>query len=106
MTLLTFEEAALRELEEAALWYAEQGEELPDRLLAEFTDVQRRIEQWPDAFPLVIIAGCNHTIRRARLDRFPYAIVYLQMVQEVRVLAFMHQRRRPLYWIFRISGET
>ena len=37
-------------------------------------------------------------IRRYMLSRFPYAIYYRVLPDEVRVLAVKHHRRHPDYW--------
>jgi plasmid stabilization system protein ParE len=37
-------------------------------------------------------------IRRYMLPRFPYAIYYRVLPDEVRVLAIKHHRRHPDYW--------
>src|SRR5439155_23348638 len=40
--------------------------------------------------------------RRIVLRRFPYAVVFLELETEVRILAFAHARRRPGYWSGRL----
>ncbi len=37
-------------------------------------------------------------IRRAGVHRFPYALLYFEQPEVVRVLAIAHERRRPGYW--------
>lgn len=37
-------------------------------------------------------------IRRKLLDRFPYAIVFVERDTFVRVIAVTHGHRRPAYW--------
>jgi hypothetical protein len=32
------------------------------------------------------------------VKRFPYALVFIELPDHFRVLAFEHARRRPLYW--------
>jgi hypothetical protein len=34
--------------------------------------------------------------RKPRLKRFPYALVFIELTEEVRVVAFAHMKRRPL----------
>ncbi len=36
--------------------------------------------------------------RRVLCRRFPFSVVYREVGEGVRVLAVMHQRRRPGYW--------
>lgn len=37
-------------------------------------------------------------IRRRLLRRFPYAILYGHDGDDILIIAFAHQRRRPRYW--------
>jgi plasmid stabilization system protein ParE len=37
-------------------------------------------------------------IRRWRVQRFPYYIIYREESERVYILAVAHQRRRPGYW--------
>jgi toxin ParE1/3/4 len=39
---------------------------------------------------------------RVGLPRFPYAVVFLVRVEELRVLAIAHAKRRPGYWLSRV----
>ena len=48
--------------------------------------------------------GRQPVIRRALLDRFPYAIAFEQRGDSLMILAFAHLRRRPLYWLARASS--
>jgi hypothetical protein len=40
-------------------------------------------------------------IRRFRLPRFPHAIAYQAFPGLLVVLAIVHERRKPLYWVGR-----
>jgi len=40
-------------------------------------------------------------IRRRLLSGFPYGILYKVMPKEIRVLAVMKLKRRPMYWVGR-----
>jgi hypothetical protein len=37
-------------------------------------------------------------VRRVRTKRFPYAVVFIELAERIRVIAVMHERRRPGYW--------
>lgn len=40
-------------------------------------------------------------IRRFTMRRFPFAIAYVDLPEEIAVLAVAHAKRRPLYWLAR-----
>ena len=43
--------------------------------------------------------------RRAPVRRFPFHVVYLELSDEIRILAFAHDRRFPGYWHSRIRDR-
>jgi len=73
--------------------YAEQVPGLGDTFLIETIKAITLIDQFPQAWhPL------THPIRRCRLKRFPYSVVYTQDGTDVLILAIAHQHRKPNYW--------
>ena len=87
-----FHPAAEAELEEAAEWYDEYREGLGREFIA---DVRGRLEtilEAPERW-----APRNGT-RRVLLGRFPYAIVYREVGEDVEIVAVAHFSRRPTYW--------
>ncbi|QTN28214.1 type II toxin-antitoxin system RelE/ParE family toxin [Rhodoferax sp. AJA081-3] len=86
-------EPAQAELDEAIAWYADQAPGLGDAFLIETLKTFKLIDQFPTAWhPL------TRQIRRCRLKRFPYSVVYTQDGMDVLVLAIAHQHRKPNYW--------
>jgi len=49
-------------------------------------------------------AAVRAAVRRVRLLRFPYNLVYCATTTEILILAVAHQRRAPDYWGHRIPG--
>ncbi|MHB1100705.1 MAG: type II toxin-antitoxin system RelE/ParE family toxin [Burkholderiales bacterium] len=47
----------------------------------------------PNAWPVL-----EEDVRRCLVNRFPYGILYAIDLEEIVILAVMHQRRRPDYW--------
>ena len=91
-------EPAQIELDEAISWYAEQALGLGDAFLIEALKTLRLIEQFPQAWhPL------TSEIRRCRLRRFPYSVVYTQDGPGILVLAIAHPHRKPDYWKTRLG---
>jgi toxin ParE1/3/4 len=103
MTLrLRFHDEALTEIRNAAGWYDRQrrglGDEFLDALYARLEDlisdpssVVGRIQGAPPELP----------VRRILLRRFPYAVVFVEADDEIRVIAVMHGKRKPEYWLRR-----
>ena len=93
-------EPAQAELDEAIGWYAEQAPGLGDAFLLETLKVLKLVKQFPQAWhPL------TPEIRRCRLKRFPYSVVYSMDVEGILVLAVAHQHRKPGYWHNRIAKQ-
>jgi hypothetical protein len=91
------------EAADAALWYEHKRQGLGDEFLADLTRAFEQIQVAPRvSSPLEYYTG-SHDIRRCLLQRFPYLIVYLCRADEVLVLAIGHARRKPLYWLSRLS---
>ena len=55
----------------------------------------------PLAFAAFEHAG-EATIRRALLDDFPFALLYIALPDTIWVVAVMHLRRQPGYWAHRV----
>jgi plasmid stabilization system protein ParE len=91
-------ESAQAELDDAIAWYASQAPGLGDAFLIETLKTLKLIEQYPKAWhPLI------QQIRRCRLRRFPYSVIYAQEGSDLLVLAVAHQHRKPGYWRTRLN---
>lgn len=96
MRRIIFHPAVRDELDEAARFYDERQPGLGLRFILAAEEAIRRAQAHPLGFPLVE-EGC----RRCRLERFPYGIVYRATDESLHVLAVMHLRREPAYWLKR-----
>lgn len=92
MTLL-WHEAAVAELEAAVFYYESIDVELGERLLNAAEVTVAEIKTRPE-MPREFAGG----IRKARLKRFPYAMVYKATGDSLLIIAFMHLHREPGYW--------
>ncbi|HVC48314.1 MAG TPA: type II toxin-antitoxin system RelE/ParE family toxin [Terracidiphilus sp.] len=43
-----------------------------------------------------------HGTRRILLHRFPYSIVFRELLHEIQIIAVAHAKRRPGYWAARL----
>jgi plasmid stabilization system protein ParE len=94
---------AVDELAEAAGWYRDRRPGLESEFLAEMERVLSLIESFQASFPRLLDLPADLEIRRALLPRFPYAVVFIDLGPEVRVLAVAHTRRQPGYWLDRVK---
>lgn len=88
-----FIDACLAEIDEAVVWYAGQGPELPERILADLQDAVGKLAPFPQAFHMV-----SDPYRRVRRSKFPYALFFRVEPEEIVVVAFFHQHSDPRRW--------
>ena len=100
---IRIDDEALDELVEATLWY-EERERGRGALFASaaFTRVES-LTSFPDAgVPVQGVSG-SLLARQVRLLRYPYLVVYAVADDEIRVVAFAHERQLPGYWVDRLE---
>jgi plasmid stabilization system protein ParE len=83
------------ELLAAAEWYDDEAG-LGADFLAEVRAFSARITDAPESFPP---DPEIEEVRRARVRRFPYSLVFTVHDEEVFILAVAHVRREPGYWL-------
>ena len=95
---LRVEPEAEAELAAAIDWYEAEQPGLGAALVTEIDDVIADLRRGD--LPGLGVPGlrADLTVRRVLLDRFPYAVVFLDHADELHVLAFAHHKRRPGYW--------
>jgi toxin ParE1/3/4 len=84
---------------EAVQFYESQRAGLGDALIRELERVVELAIAKPETWKQVHPSG----IRRIGLARFPYSIFYRVFHNEIQITAFAHHRRRPGYWLTRVS---
>jgi toxin ParE1/3/4 len=95
---------AVTELAEAATWYETRQPGLAIRFLQEIDQARHAIQSRPLSFPRIAHTAVDLEIRRALLPRFPYALVFLELQTDIRVLALAHAKRHPDYWLNRLQA--
>jgi len=96
------EPEASAELDEAALWYEQQRSGLGYEFLAAIDAALEFIDRFPHAGTPVPNLPPELPVRCVPVRRFPFHVVYLELSDVVRVLAFAHDRRSPGYWHSRV----
>lgn len=91
-----FHRLARHELIEAAEYYEGESPGLGAAFLDAVEACTAAILDHPEAGLAI-----QREIRRRLVRRFPYAVLYAIEVDSIRVLAVMHCKRRPTYWIDR-----
>jgi hypothetical protein len=84
---------AVDELVEAAAWYRGQRPGLESEFLAEVDRVLLLIGGSPASFPRLLDAPEDLMLRRALLPRFPYTVIFMDLVTEDGILAVAHAKR-------------
>ena len=86
-------EVAQQELDEAIAYFNSESPGLGDAFLLETVAAIDRIRRFPEAWhPL------GDEIRRCRLRRFPYGLIYSKDEEGILILAIAHTHREPGYW--------
>lgn len=94
----TFLAPARQELEEAVAFYNGVRPGLGSEFAHEVERAAHRVVQNPLAWPKL-----TSSIRRCRLRRFPYALIFQARSEHILIVAVMHLRRRPDYWRDRMA---
>jgi toxin ParE1/3/4 len=97
-----FEDEAAAEYREAGRWYEERRSGLGLEFFDAIDVALRQIVRLPQAGAPVPLVHPELQVRRAPVARFPYHVVYLETLVDIRVLAVAHDRRRPAYWQSRL----
>jgi len=80
------------ELQDGAAWYDERSPGLGLRFVVAVHAKADEIAEAPQRWPLA--AGT----RRVLMGRFPYAVVYREVGEEIEIVAVAHLKRRSAYW--------
>ena len=95
---------AQQELAGAVAWYdlQTQGFELGIDLLDAVEEAVGQVAQYPQAQALAPGVPRGLGVRRLMVRRFPFSLVFVELPDEVRIVAVAHVRRRPGYWRVRL----
>jgi len=96
---LIYHPDARAELIEAAQFYEKRTTALGAQFLDAADRAIRVILDAPERSSIV-----EADVRHYLMPRFPYAIYYRVMADQIRILAFKHHSRHPVYWRYRLEG--
>jgi len=95
--ILIYHPDAEAELIEAAQFYERRVPTLGVQFLDAAESSIRVIEDAPDRWSII-----EGDVRHYLMPRFPYAIYYRLLADQIRILAFKHHSRHPDYWRYRL----
>ena len=88
-----FHPEAFAEADKAAAFYKAQQPNLEVRFLEALNDTISRIRRNPS-----IYRRLEGEVRKCRVPRFPYGVIYRVGSDRIEVIAVMHLRQQPGYW--------
>jgi plasmid stabilization system protein ParE len=101
VTQARFLETAEAELEEAIAYFDRQVIGLGARFQREVENTVALIEEHP-----AIGAPLTKRIRKFRVRKFKYKVVYVLDNDEILIIAVAHHKKRPRYWRHRIPPKA
>ena len=87
----------MAEADAAAVFYEERQNGLGARFVAALDDTIDWICRNPEIYKEV-----EASVRKCRLMRFPYGVIFRERKEAIEIIAVMHLRREPGYWKARI----
>lgn len=94
---LNYHNLAEMEIESSLSWYEERSKQAFDQFRIRLASVLNYIIQSPERFPRVY-----DEFRSARVNKFPYKIIFRIEQGTVYVIALAHDKRDPEYWKDRV----
>lgn len=91
---------AVEEVDAIAAFYQGIQPGLEQRFLEVMEDALRRIGRRLQMYQTI-----EKDIRRCKLPRFPYGIIFRVKPEHLEIIAVMHLRRQPGYWRTRGTGK-
>ncbi len=98
MRELLFHPEVSLEIKSAYVWYQAQAEGLGDDFIDELEATYQKVVDSPQRWVIF-----QKGFRRCLLFRFPFSVIYRQQDDIIYVVAVMHNRRKPDYWLSRLS---
>jgi plasmid stabilization system protein ParE len=95
---LTFHRLVQREVNDAIHWYEDQSEGLGDDFFTKFESALKLIQANPTSHGFWFQ---SNTVRRSKLKRFPYAVLFEICPDRIRVLCLRHDKQHPRYGMAR-----
>lgn len=86
------------ELIAAQRWYENQRARLGQEFRKAIDEAMDRLAEAPLTASPIFNPSTTIETRRMLVKRFPYSIIFVEHNEDLWVIAFAHNRRRPGYW--------
>ena len=93
-----FHPSAEAEYLESIAYFESKRPGLGASFLADFENALKMVCKSPQRYPI----DKKPDVQRIRLERFPFTVLFREVLGMVQVLAVAHHRRRPQYWLGRL----
>ena len=100
MGKVIYHPAARAELRDAAAYYEANRYGLGRKFLAAVDEAVAHICGHPQMGAVI-----HSPYRRFLVRKFPYGIIYRETGDTIYIVAVMHLRRKPAYWMSRVNPE-
>ena len=90
---ISFLPEANMDLEDAFRWYERRSEGLGDEFNRSVERVVDTIVLYPALHPVI-----RGVVKRARVGRFPYSVIYAERGNRIVILGVLHNSRDPRLW--------
>ena len=97
MKLLKYHPLARLEIKAAHAWYLRTSGQAADGFYEELIPALDSVQEQPGLYPQYL-----HGTQRAVLARYPFSVIYRELLNEIQIVAVAHAKRRPGYWRARI----
>lgn len=101
--MLEILDEANAEVRSAAAYYGAQRVELARAFLSAVREAYKKVVATPELWPRWVLPGPELGVRRVKLAQFPHYVVYVTEPRLV-VVAVMHPKREPTYWVKRLRA--
>lgn len=107
LTSISFHPDVYAELSQSYEYYERKSKGLGHKFLLEVESQFEYIKLFPsvgqDFLQSALHKQNTPSLKRFPMKTFPYSIVYQATMQEIIVMAVIHHRRHPKYWISRLE---
>jgi hypothetical protein len=102
---IRFAREAREEVVEAGRWYERQRRGLRAEFLVSLDEAVERLARLSPY--LTPIRGVEPAlgVKRVYMQRFPFALVFMELPDRIRILAVAHNKRKPFYWRDRVNDQ-